>query len=210
MRRLRAAVKSYADAPAARFITSKQREPYRVLFGTLLSARTKDEVTGEASRRLFAKAPHARKLARLSEKEIASLIYPVGFYNVKARHLKAAASILADEYDGVVPESMDDLLRLPGVGRKTANLVLGEAFGKHAICVDTHVHRISNRLGLVKTKTPAETETDLEKVLPRRYWIPFNTHLVAHGQAICKPTSPLCSECTLTAFCKRVGVKRSR
>jgi endonuclease-3 len=210
MRRLRAALRSYGDTPVARFIASKKREPYRVLFGTLLSARTKDDVTNAAGRRLFDRARDARKLAKLSEKEIAALIYPVGFYNTKARHLKAAATILANDYNGLVPDTMDDLLRLPGVGRKTANLVLGEAFGKHAICVDTHVHRISNRIGLVKTKTPGETELDLAEILPKRYWIPFNTHLVAHGQAVCKPISPLCSECRLTEFCQRLGVKRSR
>ncbi len=178
--------------------------------GTILSARTKDETTAEACHRLFKKAPTVHKLAKLSEQKIAELIYPVGFYKTKARHMVAAVDRLLKEYNGEVPDTMDALLTLPGVGRKTANLVLGEAFKKEAICVDTHVHRISNLLGLLKTKTPHETERALATVLPKKHWILYNTYLVAHGQTVCRPTSPKCSQCQIADFCQRVGVTRSR
>ncbi|MCF7975756.1 MAG: endonuclease III [Phycisphaerae bacterium] len=210
MKVLKRAFESYRNVPIVTFMASKNESPYHILVGTILSARTKDDTTAEACHRLFAKAPTVHKLARLSEQEIADLIYPVGFYKTKARHIVATADMLLKAYDGQVPDTMERLLTLPGVGRKTANLVLGEAFKKHAICVDTHVHRISNLLGLLRTSTPHETEQALTTILPRQHWILYNTYLVAHGQTICKPLSPMCSQCQIRDFCQRVGVTRSR
>ena len=209
MKDLKAAFASYHNVPIVTLIAQKET-PYQVLIGTILSARTKDETTAEACSRLFKKAPTVRKLAGLSEQELAKLIYPVGFYKTKAKHLKAAAAMLLTEFEGRIPDTLEDLLKIPGVGRKTANLVLGEAFNKHAICVDTHVHRISNRLGIIQTNTPKETEQTLEQILPKRHWIRYNTYLVAHGQMVCKPISPLCSQCQIHSFCQRVNVTRSR
>jgi endonuclease-3 len=146
----------------------------------------------------------------LSERTIARLIYPAGFYRTKARHLRQAGGLLVERHDGRVPDSMEELLALPGVGRKTANLVRNLGFGLPGICVDTHVHRISNRLGWVRTRNPLETERALEKVLPRRYWIPVNGLLVAFGQRLCTPQSPRCSQCPIRARCARIGVTRSR
>ncbi|MCF7936214.1 MAG: endonuclease III [Synergistales bacterium] len=210
MEELEAAFQGYGKAAVRDFVAMKRRDPFRVLIGTILSSRTKDEVTSVASERLFAEAPDTEALAALPEVEIEELIYPVGFYKTKAKHLQATARMLLEHYGGEVPSTLAELLKLPGVGRKTANLVLGEAFGTNAICVDTHVHRISNRVGLVETGTPQETERDLEAILPERYWIRYNYHLVAHGQEICKPISPYCSRCALTPYCRRIGVARSR
>ena len=210
MKALKKAFDSYGNVPIITLIASQNKSPFQVLIGTILSARTKDETTAEACTRLFKKTPTVQKLAKLSESEIAELIYPVGFYKTKARHIVATADMLLKEYNGEVPDTMELLLTLPGVGRKTANLVLGEAFKKQAICVDTHVHRISNLLGLLKTKTPHETEQALATVLPKKHWILYNTYLVAHGQTICRPTSPICSQCQVRDFCQRVGVERSR
>ena len=189
---------------------AKDKDPYKVLISTVLSLRTKDETTKEASLRLFERAPDIFKLKELSEKEIEKLIYPVGFYKTKAKNLKKIAKIIVDKYDGVVPSDLDELLKLPNVGRKTANLVLAKGYNIPAICVDIHVHRISNRLGLVKTKTPIETEFALSKILPKKYWIEFNDLLVPFGQNICRPTSPFCSRCPIYDFCDRVGVQRWR
>jgi len=176
----------------------------------MISLRTNDEVTAAASVRLLARAGSARELAGLSEATIARLIYPAGFYRTKARHLRQAARLLAERHAGRVPPAMEDLLALPGVGRKTANLVRNLGFGLPGICVDTHVHRISNRLGWVRTRTPLETERALEAVLPRRYWITINEYLVAFGQRTCAPLSPKCSACPIRGRCARVGVTRSR
>ena len=189
---------------------AKDKDPYKVLISTVLSLRTKDETTKEASLRLFERAPDIFKLKELSEEEIKKLIYPVGFYKTKAKNLKKIAKIIVDKYDGVVPSDLDELLKLPNVGRKTANLVLAKGYNIPAICVDIHVHRISNRLGLVKTKTPTETEFALSKILPKKYWIEFNDLLVPFGQNICRPTSPFCSRCPIYDFCDRVGVQRWR
>ena len=183
---------------------------YRILISTVLSSRTKDEVTAEASERLFGQASNPKKLTQLTEEEIADLIYPVGFFRVKAKNIKKIAEIVLNEYNGIVPDRLEYLLQLPGVGRKTANLVLGIAFNIDSITVDTHVHRISNRLGLINTKRPEETEHDLKILLPRKHWISFNTYLVAHGQIICKPISPICSQCKIINYCKKVGVNRRR
>ena len=186
------------------------RSPFTVLISTILSSRTKDEVTGIASERLFARAATPQKIAELDETEIARLIYPVGFYNTKARRIKEVCKILLEEYNSRVPSTIDELLKLPGVGRKTANLVIALGFNKPGICVDTHVHRITNRWGLVHTKAPRETEQRLRQILPRHYWIEFNTLLVGFGQNICKPISPLCSRCPLDTSCPKSSVSRRR
>jgi endonuclease-3 len=188
----------------------RERDPFRLLVACVISLRTKDEVTATASARLFARAASPAALAALPEREIGRLIFPAGFYNTKAKQLREIARRVAAEHGGAVPASLDALLAFPGVGRKTANLVLGLGFGIPAICVDTHVHRISNRLGLVRTKTPEQTEHALEAVLPRRYWIDINDLLVTFGQHVCHPTSPRCSTCPLGSRCPRVGVVRSR
>jgi endonuclease-3 len=188
----------------------KSCSPYRLLVACVISLRTKDEVTAEASRRLFEIAPTPARLAELEVERIAQAIYPAGFYNTKAGQLRQIARTLRDEFGGQVPGDESALLALPGVGRKTANLVLGLGFGIPAICVDTHVHRISNRLGMVKTKTPDKTEMALREVLPRDLWVPINDLLVTFGQNCCHPTSPRCSECPLEDMCPRFGVTRSR
>ena len=189
---------------------AKDNDPFKVLVSTVLSLRTKDETTLKASYRLFEKASNVEALNELDVEGIEKLIYPVGFYKTKARNLKKIASILINKYGGRVPCEMDALLKLPNVGRKTANLVLAKGCNKDAICVDIHVHRISNRLGLVKTKTPEETEFELMRVLPRKYWIEFNDLLVPFGQNICRPISPFCSKCPVYEFCDRVGVEKHR
>jgi endonuclease-3 len=186
------------------------RSPFRLLVACVISLRTKDEVTAEASRRLFEIAPTPDRLAKLEEDRIARAIYPAGFYNTKATQLKEIGRIIRDDFDDEVPASEADLLAMPGVGRKTANLVLGLGFGIPAICVDTHVHRISNRLGMVLTKTPEQTERALMEVLPRDLWVPINDLLVTFGQNRCHPTSPRCTDCPLADLCPRVGVTRSR
>ncbi|MBD3872942.1 MAG: endonuclease III [Acidobacteria bacterium] len=186
------------------------RSPFRLLVACVISLRTKDEVTAEASRRLFEIAPTPNHLAELEEERIARAIYPAGFYNTKAAQLKEIGRIIRDDFDDEVPASEVDLLAMPGVGRKTANLVLGLGFGIPAICVDTHVHRISNRLGMVSTNTPEQTERALMEVLPRDLWVPINDLLVTFGQNRCHPTSPRCTNCPLEDICPRVGVTRSR
>ena len=186
------------------------RSPFRLLVACVISLRTKDEVTAEASRRLFEIAPTPNHLAELEEERIARAIYPAGFYNTKAAQLKEIGRIIRDDFDDEVPASEVDLLAMPGVGRKTANLVLGLGFGIPAICVDTHVHRISNRLGMVSTNTPEQTERALMEVLPRDLWVPINGLLVTFGQNRCHPTSPRCTNCPLEDICPRVGVTRSR
>ena len=199
-----------APAPAVSEAARRTRDPFRVLVSTVISLRTKDEVTGAASRRLLARAGTAEALVEMPADEIARLIYPAGFYNTKAAHLKEIARLLLERHDGEVPRDMDALLRLPGVGRKTANLVRNEGYGLPGICVDTHVHRISNRIGWVATKTPAETERALEAILPRRYWIPVNRLLVGFGQRVCTPISPRCSTCPLDGVCMQRGVTKHR
>ena len=188
----------------------RPEQPFAVLVSTMISLRTKDEVTAAASARLLARAASPRELGSLSQTAIARLIYPAGFYRTKARHLRQAARLLEERHGGRVPEAMEELLALPGVGRKTANLVRNLGFGLPGICVDTHVHRISNRLGWVRTRNPLETERALQAILPRRYWIPVNGLLVAFGQRTCTPQSPWCSRCPIRAYCRRIGVGRSR
>ncbi len=191
-------------------VSERTRDPFRVLVSCILSLRTKDETTSAASRRLFGKASTPEEMVRLPVKEIEELIYPVGFYRNKARVIKEISSELLKRYDGKVPETIEALTGLKGVGRKTANLVVTLGYGRPGICVDTHVHRITNRWGYVRTRTPEETERALREVLPRRYWIIINDLLVTYGQNICRPVSPRCSGCRLSVYCKRVGVERSR
>lgn len=198
------------ETPVATEIARKRRDPFHVLISTLLSLRTKDQVTREASNKLFARADSPKALLSLTDDEVERLIYPVGFYRTKARTIRQICRDLLDKYRGRVPDDLDELLKLKGVGRKTANLVITLGFGKPGVCVDTHVHRVSNRLGYVKTKTPEQTEAALRKKLPMEYWIEFNDLLVTWGQNICKPISPLCSICKIRLCCQQVGVTRHR
>jgi endonuclease III len=186
------------------------RDPWAVLVSTILSLRTKDAVTLETSRKLLKRAPTPQALLELQEEEIAALAYPSSFYKTKAGSLRRIAAILIDEHGGRVPADQAALLALPGVGLKTANLVLQEAFDLDAICVDTHVHRISNRLGWIATETPDESEAALRATLPLRHWKIINALLVSFGQRVCAPVSPRCSACPIAAHCARVGVTKSR
>lgn len=196
--------------PAVTKIAVTKRSPYKVLVACLLSLRTKDEVTEKAAPRLFKLADTPEKMLKLSTRQIEKAIYPVGFYKTKARRIKEISKNLINDYDSKVPDEIDELLKLKGVGRKTANIVVTQAFGKHGIPVDTHVHRISNRLGIVKTKTPEQTEMELRKKLPKKFWIKYNDLLVTWGQNICVPISPKCSICSIRGYCPRIGVTRSR
>ncbi|HKF67228.1 MAG TPA: endonuclease III [Vicinamibacterales bacterium] len=198
------------ELPAVEKISEASREdPFQVLIGTLLSARTQDATTAAASERLFAVARTPKAMAALTVKRIERLIYPVSFYRHKARHVKATCRILVDRFNGRVPETMEELLTLPGVGRKTANLVLILAFKSvKNICVDTHVHRISNRLGWVKTTTPDETEQALYKSTTSRWWPIINLYLVTWGQNVCRPVYPRCGTCVISKWCPRLGVAR--
>jgi len=189
---------------------ARSHDSYRVLVSTMLSLRTKDATTAQASRRLFARARSLTSLLQLSPQQIERLIYPVGFYKTKAKNLLSMARLVVQKHHGSIPNSEADLLALPGVGRKTANLVLSLSFKKDTICVDTHVHRISNRFDLVRTQTPLETEMALQKVLPKKYWKHWNTWLVVWGQNICFPVSPKCSLCPLKGACPRRNVIHSR
>jgi endonuclease-3 len=186
------------------------RDPFLILISCLLSLRTKDKTTDEASHRLFALARTPAAMLKLPLKKIERAIYPVGFYRTKAKSIHQICDRLLDAYGGTVPDSIDELVTLPGVGRKTANLVVTVGYGKPGICVDIHVHRISNRWGYIKTKTPEESEQALRDTLPKRYWITFNDLLVPYGQNLCQPVSPFCSRCKLTDYCDRVGVTKSR
>lgn len=197
-------VKRY-DVPVVDLIAVQTRDPYRILVATILSARTKDETTAKASARLFKKAPDLKSLAGLDEQTIAKLIYPVGFYKNKAKYLQALPAAL-EQLGGKIPDDVESLTRLPGVGRKTANLVVAVAFNKPAICVDTHVHRIMNIWGYVATGTPLETEMALRRKLPEKYWIRINSILVAFGQAVCKPVRPHCDRCIIEEQCPQIGV----
>jgi endonuclease III len=198
------------DVPVVTLMAQEQRQPYRVLISTLLSLRTQDQTTAKASQRLFALADTPQAMLALDRQTIERAIYPVGFYRNKAVQILEISQRILDEFGGRVPDDIDSLMTFHGVGRKTANLVLAEGYGIPAICVDTHVHRISNRWGYVKTKDPLATEMALRKKLPREYWIEYNPTLVALGQHLCKPTSPICSTCAVAQLCKRVGVQRSR
>jgi endonuclease-3 len=207
---LRRAVREW-KVPAVGVVAERASDrPFETLVSTILSLRTKDAVTEQASRRLLAEAPTAAKIAALPVRRIEKLIYPVGFYRTKARNLKATCRILLRDFAGNVPRSLDELLKLPGVGRKTANLVVTVGHGGYGICVDTHVHRISNRWGYVETRTPEETEFALRGKLPKKHWRNYNDLLVTFGQNLCVPVSPWCSRCPLEKLCAKAGVVRRR
>ena len=193
-----------------RFLRNNGPDPFRILVGCVISLRTKDEVSFAATDRLFERASTPEAMLKLRRATIAKLIYPAGFYNRKAEQIRAISRLLVAEHDGRVPDRLETLLELPGVGRKTANLVITLGFGKPGICVDTHVHRISNRLGWVETTHPDKTEHALRAILPRRHWIPINETLVRHGQQVCKPVSPICSACAIETDCRKIGVDRRR
>lgn len=195
---------------ALRVVADRTRDPFRILIACLLSLRTQDTTTGPAAARLFALADTPAAMLGLSRRRIERAIYPVGFYRTKARVIHRICRELLERFEGRVPDDLDALLTLPGVGRKTANLVVTMGYGKPGICVDTHVHRISNRLGYVRTRTPEQTEAALRARLPVRYWIGYNDLLVAFGQNVCTPVSPRCSICPVRGWCRRVGVTVSR
>lgn len=196
--------------PIVTELVRKKRDPYKVLISCLLSLRTKDEVTAKAQERLFREAETPKKMLELDTSKVEELIYPVGFYRNKAKVLQDVSRTIIDQYNGKVPDDLDELLKMKGVGRKTANIVITMGYGKPGICVDTHVHRISNRFGYISTRTPDETEMALRDKLPDKYWIEINDLLVTWGQNICKPISPLCSKCAVNDLCERVGVGKSR
>lgn len=184
--------------------------PFRVLISCILSLRTQDATTAKASQRLFALADTPQSTLKLTAKKIEKLIFPVGFYKTKAKTLRDISRLLIDNYGGKVPDTIDELLKFKGVGRKTANLVVTLGYRKPGICVDTHVHRISNRWGYVKTATPEKTEFALRAKLPNPYWIEYNDLLVSFGQHLCRPISPLCSQCPVAKYCRRIGVTARR
>ena len=198
------------DAPVVTEMADFSRDAYQVLVACLLSLRTKDETTGPAARRLFALANTPEQMVALTLAQVKKAIYPVGFYKTKAQTVLDISQILIDKYESRVPDEIDELLVFKGVGRKTANLVVTLGFQKPGICVDTHVHRISNRWGYVETKKPEETEMALRAILPKRFWIGYNDLLVAFGQTLCHPTSPKCSLCPIERYCEKIDVKRSR
>ena len=198
------------EMPIVSHLAESERDPFVILISTLLSLRTKDEVTALATERLLALASTPEAMLKVPQDKIARAIYPVGFYRNKAKGIHHVCRELIDRFNSRVPDDLDELLSIKGVGRKTANLVITLAYGKDGICVDTHVHRISNRLGYVVTKTPDETEMALRAKLPRKYWIIYNTLLVFFGRKTCKPVSPICSTCPISRYCDRVGVTVSR
>ncbi len=208
IRRLKTAVKRWRVPVVSQI--GESRDPFRVLASCLLSLRTRDEVTYAASERLFSLATTPRQVLALKPETIEKAIYPVAFFRNKTATLRAICRELVENHDSKVPDTLEGLLKLKGVGRKTANLTLIQGFGGQGICVDTHVHRICNRWGYVKTRSPDETETALREKLPEKYWSQLNDLLVRFGQNCCKPISPLCSQCRLAEFCDRVGVKKSR
>ncbi len=198
------------DAPIVTLTAETSHDPFKILISTILSLRTLDTTTAKVSKRLFEIADNPHDMLKLDVKEIEKAIYPVGFYKTKARTILHICRELVEKYDSKVPDGLDELLNLKGVGRKTANLVVTLGYGGPGICVDTHVHRISNRLGYIKTKTPYETEMALREKLPKKYWIEYNDILVAFGQHLCRPISPKCSACPVRKYCDKVGVDRSR
>jgi endonuclease-3 len=209
IQRLRPAAKNWTPA----LVDDKANgiwDPYQILIATILSLRTKDTLTAQVAPRLFERASTPAAMITLGVEELEQLIYPVGFYRNKARNILAISNTLLEEYHGVVPDDLDVLLTLPGVGRKTANLVITAGYQKPGICVDIHVHRITNRWGYVQTKTPEKTEFALRDKLPAEYWLEINSLLVSMGQNLCTPVSPWCSKCPVIDYCDRVGVTRNR
>lgn len=209
MRRLSRAIDGFNEPAVEKIAEERKEDPFQVLIATMLSAQTRDAVTADASERLFRKARTARTMSRLTVKEIERLIYPVSFYRNKAVHVKRTCEQLLSHFGGRVPSTMEELLTLPGVGRKTANLVLILAHrSQKNICVDTHVHRISNRLGWAVTRTPDETERALYRTAHRKWWPVVNLYLVTWGQNVCRPVYPLCGSCVIRDLCPRIGVEK--
>ena len=206
---LRRAVPKW-ETPIVTLMAETYQSPFRVLISCILSLRTQDATTAKASHRLFAVADSPPAMVKLSARRIEKLIYPVGFYKTKAKNIREICRRLIADHAGKVPDEIDELLELKGVGRKTANLVVTLGYRKPGICVDTHVHRISNRWGYVKTKTPEKTEFGLRNKLPKRYWIEYNDLLVSFGQHLCRPISPVCSHCPIAKYCSRIGVTVTR
>lgn len=195
------------QAPVVDLVKAQTNDPFKILVATILSARTKDDTTAAACKRIFATINNPKDLDKLSVKQLEKLIFPVGFYHNKAKYLKELPTALRALFDGNIPDTIDELCQLPGVGRKTANLVVTMAFDKPAMCVDIHVHRISNRFGLLKTKNPLETEMKLRKILPDKYWMTWNSYLVSFGQTLCFPINPKCNQCPIVEYCSRRNVK---
>ncbi len=196
--------------PVVGVVAKASRDPFQILVSTVLSLRTKDQTTADASARLFRLATTPKAMLAISRRAVERAIYPVGFYRTKARHIHEICRDLLTRYGGRVPDEIDELLTLKGVGRKTANLVVTLGYRKPGICVDIHVHRISNRWGYIRTRTPEQSEKALRRKLPGRYWLIYNDLLVPYGQNLCTPVSPRCSQCKLAVYCERVGVKKSR
>jgi endonuclease-3 len=194
------------DTPVVTLMAETYESPFRVLISCILSLRTQDATTAKASHRLFAAADSPQAMVKLTAKKIEKLIYPVGFYKTKAKNIRDMCQVIIDQYQGKVPNEIDELLKFKGVGRKTANLVVTLGYNKPGICVDTHVHRISNRWGYVKTKTPEKTESALRDKLPKQFWIEYNNLLVNFGQHLCRPISPVCSQCPVKKYCRQIGV----
>jgi endonuclease III len=198
------------QTPVVTLIAEASDSPFKVLISCILSLRTQDSTTAQASRRLFALADSPETMVRLSAKKIEQVIFPVGFYRTKAKTILEICRNLNENYRGRVPDEIDEVLKFKGVGRKTANLVVTLGYNKPGICVDTHVHRISNRWGYVKTATPEKTEVALRQKLPKQYWIEYNDLLVSFGQHLCRPISPLCSQCPVAKYCSQIGVTVKR
>lgn len=186
------------------------KDPYKLLVAVMLSARSKDEVTIPTAKKLFVLAGNPSGMVKLPRKEIEKILKPIGFFRSKAKYVQELSQQLIDEFEGKVPEKREELVKLAGVGRKTANVVLAQYFNQDVIAVDTHVHRISNRLGWVRTRKPEETEAKLYDLVPRKYWKNINHTLVRHGQEICKPILPMCSNCPVIKYCPKIGVKKWR
>lgn len=198
------------EVPSVTLIALQEKDPFKVLISTIISLRTKDEVTIESSKRLYKILNKPEDITKITIKELEKAIYPAGFYKRKAIQIKKVCEKLILEYNSEIPKDIDTLLKFEGVGRKTANLVLSEGYNIPAMCVDTHVHRISNRLGYIKTKTPEESEIILRRKLPIKYWNIYNSLLVAFGQSICRPISPHCSKCPVEKYCKKINVEKTR
>ena len=196
--------------PVVTLIAIQKNDPFKVLISTIISLRTKDEVTIKASERIYKILTKPKDIYNISIEEIEKAIYPCGFYKRKAIQIKKICEILSDKYNSQVPKTIEELLKFKGVGRKTANLVLAEGYQIPAICVDIHVHRISNRIGFIKTKNPEESEFELRKKLPKKHWIRYNSLLVAFGQSICRPISPYCSKCPINKLCNKINVDKHR
>jgi endonuclease III len=194
------------QTPVVTLIAEASDSPFKVLISCILSLRTQDSTTAQASRRLFALADSPDTMMRLTAKKIEQAIFPVGFYRTKAKTILEICRSLKEKYSGRVPDEIDELIKFKGVGRKTANLVVTLGYNKPGICVDTHVHRISNRWGYIKTATPEKTEVALRQKLPKQYWIEYNDLLVSFGQQLCRPISPLCSQCPVARYCSQIGV----